>query len=77
MMERGLAIDPDDNNGRYNAACTYAQLGEVDRAIDVLEVWSNDVGGEQKNWFKEDADLDPIRDHARYPALLAKLNLTA
>ena len=75
MMERALAIDPDDNNGRYNAACCYAQLGEIDRAIDVLEVWSNGVGGEQKNWFLEDADLDPIRTHARYPALLAKLDL--
>ena len=29
MMERALAIDPDDNNGRYNAACCYAQLGEL------------------------------------------------
>lgn len=77
MMERALAIDPDDNNGRYNAACCYAQLGDVDRAIDVLEIWSNGVGGEQKNWFQEDADLDPIRDHPRYPALLAKLELDA
>ena len=76
MMERALAIDPEDNNGRYNAACTYSQLGEIDRAIDVLEVWSNGVGGEQKNWFMEDADLDPIRDHARYPTLLAKLDLS-
>ena len=76
MMERALAIDPEDNNGRYNAACTYSQLGEIDRAIDVLEIWSNGVGGEQKNWFMEDADLNPIRDHARYPALLAKLDLS-
>ncbi|HET9354831.1 MAG TPA: tetratricopeptide repeat protein [Sphingomicrobium sp.] len=77
MMERALAIDPEDNNGRYNAACCYAQLGDADRAIDVLEIWSNGVGGEQKNWFMEDADLDPIRDHPRYPALLAKLELDA
>jgi len=76
MMERALAIDPDDNNGRYNAACCYAQLGDIDRAIDVLEIWSNGVGGEQKNWFMEDADLHPIRDHARYPALLEKLDLS-
>ncbi len=75
MMERALAIDPEDNNGRYNAACCYAQLGELDRAIDVLEIWSKNVGGEQKNWFMEDADLAPIRDHVRYPALLARLDL--
>ena len=31
-----MIIDPDDNGARYNAACTYAQLGEPDRAIDLL-----------------------------------------
>ena len=28
-MDRALAIDPDDANARYNAACMYAQLGEI------------------------------------------------
>ena len=49
--------------------------GNSHRAIDVLEIWSKNVGGEQKNWFIEDADLAPIRDHPRYPALLARLDL--
>jgi len=70
MMERGLAIDPDDNNARYNAACTYALLGEIDRAMDVMEVWASNAGREQLNWFKHDSDLDPIRHHPRYQALL-------
>ena len=69
-LERVKLIDPDDNNARYNAACTYAQLGEGDRAMDMLEDWSKHCGAEQEMWFLHDADLDPVRDHARYPGLL-------
>jgi len=65
-----MAIDPDDNNCRYNAACTYAQMGELDQAIDALEVWTQYAGRVQKEWFIHDADLDPIRDHPRYPELM-------
>ncbi len=69
-LERAKLIDPDDNNARYNAACTYAQLGEVDQALDMLEDWSKHCGAEQEMWFLHDSDLDPVRDHARYPALV-------
>ena len=72
-LERVMIIDPDDNGARYNAACTYAQLGEFDRAIDMLLVWTEDAGLEQKNWFMHDADLDPIRNHPRYPELLERV----
>ena len=69
-LERARLIDPDDNNARYNAACTYAQLGEIDQAIEVLEEWSKHCGSEQEMWFLHDSDLDPVRNHARYPALV-------
>ena len=65
-------IDPDDNNARYNAACTYAQLGEIDQAIEMLEEWSKHCGAEQESWFLHDADLDPVRTHPGYPAILDK-----
>ena len=69
-LERVKLIDPDDNNARYNAACTYAQLGEIGQAIELLEEWSKHCGLEQETWFLHDADLDPIREHPRYPVLL-------
>jgi adenylate cyclase len=69
-LERVMLIDPDDNNARYNAACTYAQLGELDQAIEMLEEWIKHCGAEQEMWFLHDADLDPIREHSRYPALV-------
>ena len=69
-LERVKLIDPDDNNARYNAACTYAQLGEIDQALDVLEQWIDHCGAEQERWFLNDSDLDPVRDHPRYQSLL-------
>jgi adenylate cyclase len=72
-LERVMIIDPDDNGARYNAACTYVLLGEPDRAIDLLGLWVKDAGFEQKSWFLHDADLDTIRDHPRYPALLEQV----
>jgi adenylate cyclase len=65
-----LAADPDDINIQYNAACTYSQLGEIERAIDVLEAWMPQVGVEMRLWFMNDSDLDPIREHQRYPGLI-------
>jgi adenylate cyclase len=76
-LERVKLIDPDDNNARYNAACTYAQLGEIDGAIEMLQEWSRHCGAEQENWFLHDADLDPVREHSGYGALLEKLKQRA
>ena len=76
-LARAMAIDPDDNIARYNAACTYAQLGEIDRSVELLERWSDDAGDDYVRWFTHDSDLDPIRGHDRYAALLAKLDKVA
>lgn len=69
-LTRALAVDPNDINIQYNAACTYSQLGEIEHAIDVLEAWLPQVGLDMKLWFRNDSDLEPIRAHARYPGLL-------
>ncbi len=54
MVARALAIDPDDNLARYNAACTYSLLGEFDQAIDLLEICLQRLGSDMKLWFKND-----------------------
>ena len=73
-LERALAIDPDDTHLQYNAACTWAQLGEFDRAFDLLEVWTQHGGGISKAWFKRDPDLDSLRDLPRYQRLLSLID---
>jgi adenylate cyclase len=69
-LSRALATDPTDINIQYNAACTYAILGEVERALDVLERWVPQVGEEMRLWFKNDSDFDSIRQHPRYGDLI-------
>ena len=70
-LDRALATDPGDINIQYNAACTFALLDEVERAVDVLCAWVPQVGTEMKLWFRNDSDFDTIRTHPYYQRLLA------
>lgn len=66
---RAVEIDPDDAGVSYNVACLYALEGEVDRAITSLETAIR-AGFFNRGWLDRDPDLDPIRDHPRFQALL-------
>jgi len=68
-LARSLATDPGDTNIQYNAACTYALLGEIDKALNLLERWVPQVGAEMRLWFKNDSDFDLLRQHPRYQNL--------
>jgi serine/threonine protein kinase/Tfp pilus assembly protein PilF len=70
--DRALATDPDDSSVLYNVACVYALIGEADKAIDTLEK-SVTSGMGQKEWIEHDSDLDPLRTHPRFQALLNRL----
>ncbi|MEO8618836.1 MAG: hypothetical protein ABI412_05685, partial [Sphingomicrobium sp.] len=72
-LERALFLDPDEPIATYNAACTYAQLGEIDRAFEALGKWSKNRGMEMELWLDTDADLDPLRDDARFTELAATI----
>jgi adenylate cyclase len=69
-MERALAIDPDDSHIQYNAACMWSQIGEHDKALDLLQRWASHVGPENKDWMQQDPDLDPLREHPRYKKIV-------
>ena len=73
-LDRSLVLDPDDPIVSYNAACTFSQLGDSDRALDALERWSQSSAWETENWLQTDSDFDPIRDDPRFVALLEKVN---
>lgn len=68
--ERALAIDPDDIVAQYNIACVYSILGDIDRAIDLLEALLPNSSCYHKHWFVNDSDLDPLRHLPRFQALL-------
>jgi adenylate cyclase len=67
-----VAADGSDVTLTYNAACLYAQLGEKEAALDLLE--SNIARGlGKRDWVEHDPDLDSLRGEPRFRALLAKL----
>jgi adenylate cyclase len=51
----------------------WSQLGEPERAFELLEDWVERVGPDLKSWFEHDADLEPLRDHPRYRKLLVSI----
>ncbi len=67
---RALAIDPDDLVAQYNLACVCSLVGECERALDLLEAVVPQSSGYHLLWFKQDSDLDAIRDHPRFRSLL-------
>ncbi|MEE9132142.1 MAG: protein kinase [Gemmatimonadota bacterium] len=70
--ERAIAIDPEDAGVCYNVACLYALEGQTEKAIDKLEC-AIQVGFGARNWIANDPDLDSLRDHPRFRALLEGL----
>ncbi|HEX9706270.1 MAG TPA: TIR domain-containing protein [Steroidobacteraceae bacterium] len=70
--ERALLLaPPDDISLRYNLACEMAVLGDVDRALDLLEAAVGKLQRESLAWIKIDTTLDNIREHPRFKAMIA------
>lgn len=71
--ERAAIIEPGDHYMYYNLACAFAGLGELDLAIDNLE---QALGRQSLKSLMEfmlnDADLDVLRNHPRYLALVQR-----
>lgn len=66
-LDRAIAIGSNNSSSNgYNIACTYAQIGETDLALDWLERIVDDLGLSQSKWAKGDPDLDVLRDHPRF-----------
>jgi TolB-like protein/Tfp pilus assembly protein PilF len=70
--DRALALDPEDPMLLYNIACIRSMAGAGDAALDCLE---RAVAGGLRNrgWLEHDSNLDAIRSHPRFQALMANL----
>ena len=72
---RAQAIEAEDPICVYNIACVNGRLGEFDAAFDLLDRVIRNSGRQfWKDWIENDSDLDGLRDHPRYPQLVALLN---
>ncbi|MDA2938494.1 tetratricopeptide repeat protein [Acidobacteria bacterium AH-259-A15] len=65
-------MDPEEPAILYNVACVYSNSGQVEEAIDCLEK-ALKVGFALKEWIENDSDLDPLRTHSRFQALLTRM----
>ena len=72
-LARALAIDPDDLLTLYNAACVYAQLGEAEPALDLLERFIPLANDLNRAWIKHDSDFDSLRRHPRFQKILEQI----
>jgi TolB-like protein/Tfp pilus assembly protein PilF len=66
---RAVAVDPTDPMVLYNVACLYSVLGRPEDSLTALEDAVNRGWGD-KTWLEHDSDLDAIREHPRYVALV-------
>jgi TolB-like protein/Tfp pilus assembly protein PilF len=78
-VERGLdrtrlalKLDPSDCMALYNAGCVFAMSGRIEEALENLERSVN-VGNIQYRYFQNDSNLNPLRSHPRFQALMAML----
>ena len=74
LAEYGKAkeIEPKNSIVHYNIACTYSEMKKIDAALDALEL-AVACGYEDVEWMEKDEDLDNLRDHPRYKAIVRKL----
>jgi adenylate cyclase len=68
--EKVLRLNPDSRSLRYNIACAMVQLGNFDRAIELLEPVAASCNSWGLQWFRVDTDLDPIRKGARFKHMM-------
>ena len=67
---RALAIDPEDCGILYNVACVYSLQGRIEDGIDCLEKAMTHAYW-YRRWAEHDSDLDNIRSHPRFKALMS------
>lgn len=66
--EAALSMAPDDITTRYNVACFYSAAGKIEASLDLLE-----TSILSRSWIETDPELEPLREHPRYKALIDSL----
>ena len=68
-----ILLEPNDQLTQYNAACAYALIGEAETAIELLERSVPRVRGQLRVRSQHDSDLDTLRSHPRFQALMQRI----
>ncbi|MDR2200793.1 MAG: hypothetical protein LBN94_01645 [Puniceicoccales bacterium] len=70
MDRRYVSLDPSNPVAHYNLACDLSTNGKTNEAIEALET-AFALGYNDLQWLHDDVDLDPIRHHSKFKALIA------
>jgi len=65
-----MLLDPDNLTMRYNFACGFVELKDAETALNLPGAVLEKETLETVNWAKVDPDLDALRDHPRFKAML-------
>jgi non-specific serine/threonine protein kinase len=71
-----VSRDSTDVMVHYNTGCLYAQAGQIDKALDALEralEVGGDISSSWASWWRQDSDLENLRDHPRFQELLVRI----
>jgi len=71
-VERAYELDPESASTAYNSACLFARIGNLDRALDLIEV-AIGLGNRNKRYFETDSDFVSLQEHPRFKALLSRI----
>jgi tetratricopeptide (TPR) repeat protein len=66
------ALKPYDPIAIYNLACSYSNLGNKQAALDALEK-AIELGYDDFSYMLKDPDLENVRKHPRFKAILESL----
>ena len=72
LAERVMASGSSDTIVLYNNACFWAKAGDTDKAFEALGQ-AVDAGDRDVAWWRQDSDLDSIRDDPRFEELIARM----
>ncbi|HSQ68885.1 MAG TPA: tetratricopeptide repeat protein [Steroidobacteraceae bacterium] len=72
LAEQALRARPDDIGTVYNAACTYAVIGDPDRAVELL-ARAVELGWSSAEWLAHDPDVDSLRADPRFQRIQSAL----
>jgi non-specific serine/threonine protein kinase len=69
---RAQALEPQEPMVLYNVACIQSLAGEPEEALNSLES-AVTAGLTQVDWVRHDSNLDPLREHPRFRAIMERL----
>jgi predicted Zn-dependent protease len=71
MDRRHVDLDPHNPVAHYNLACDLSLNGQVNEAVEALDM-AFSLGYNDLQWLHDDVDLDPIRHHSAFKALMER-----